>query len=161
MNVLTRDAADEIKEHEKAIIGVVGASGGCSSQYQRERVKTIRATVSEMYSPPRVKAATKFLPELKIIPGFAFDLTTADTDGRLWDFDEAEMRDRARKRIAEEKPMLLVGRLCVRLFRIAEDQQPDPQPGHCRGGAQESKAAPRVLRRAIQRAGEGGSLLRA
>ena len=54
-------------------------------------------------------AATKLLPELKIIPGVALDLTTADTDGRLWDFDEAEMRDRTLKRIAEEKPMLSVG----------------------------------------------------
>ena len=80
--VLTRDAADEIRQHEKKIIGVVRALGGCSSQYQREHEKSIRAIVSEIYSPPRVTAATKLLPELKIITGFALDLTTADTDGR-------------------------------------------------------------------------------
>ena len=44
-----------------------------------------------MYSPARVTAATKLLPELRLIPGFALDLTTTDTDGRAWDLDEKEM----------------------------------------------------------------------
>ena len=65
--------------------------------------------VSEIYSPPRVTAAAKLLPELKIIPGFALGATVADTDGRLWDFDDVVMRDRARKRFHDERPMLLVG----------------------------------------------------
>ena len=108
-SVLTRDAPDEIRQHEQEILGVVRALGVDSSQYQRERRKAIRAVVSELYAPPRVTAATSLLPELKIIPGFALDLTTADADGRLWDLDEAELRDRAQKRIAEERPMLLVG----------------------------------------------------
>ena len=37
------------------------------------------------------------------------DLTVADHDGRRWDFDEKEMRDRARKKVIEERPMLVVG----------------------------------------------------
>ena len=41
---------------------------------KRERKAAIRAVVSEIYSPPRVTAAAKLLPELKIIPGFALDL---------------------------------------------------------------------------------------
>ena len=41
-----------------------------------ERAKAVRAVVSEIYSPPRVTAASKLLPELKLIPGFALDLTT-------------------------------------------------------------------------------------
>ena len=69
----------------------------------------MRAVVSEIYSPPRVTAAAKLLPELKLILGFALDLTVADTDGRLWDFDDVVMRDRARKRPLDERPMLLVG----------------------------------------------------
>ena len=45
-----------------------------------------------MYSPPRVTAAaTKLLPELRVIPGFALDLTTSDVDGRAWDFDHKDM----------------------------------------------------------------------
>ena len=55
-------------------------------------------------------AATKLLPELKLIPGFALDLTTTDVGGLSWNFDEAEMRARARKKLDEDKPLLLVGR---------------------------------------------------
>ena len=33
----------------------------------------------------------------------------ADVNGRLWDFDDVVMRDRARKRLLDERPMLLVG----------------------------------------------------
>ena len=45
--------------------------------------------VSEVYSPPRVTAATKLLPELRLLPGFALDLTTKDTDGRVCVRDES------------------------------------------------------------------------
>ena len=65
--------------------------------------------MSAVYSPPRVTAATKLLPELRLIPGFALDLITADADGALWDFNMKVMRDRAMKRVKEERPMLLVG----------------------------------------------------
>ena len=66
--------------------------------------------MSEVYSPPRVTAAaTKLLPELRLIPGFALDLTTADVDGRLWDFDDKVMRERAMRKVKEERPQLLIG----------------------------------------------------
>ena len=65
--------------------------------------------VSEIYSPPRVTAAAKLLPELKIIPGFALDLTVADSDGRLWNFDDVVMRDRACERLLRGRQILLVG----------------------------------------------------
>ena len=54
-------------------------------------------------------AVAKLLPELKLIPGFALDLTTADVDGRLWDFDDKVMRERAMRKVKEERPQLLVG----------------------------------------------------
>ena len=57
----------------------------------------------------RITAASKLLPELKVIPGFAFYLTTSDGDGRPWDFDKKEMRGRAIRRVREHKPMLLIG----------------------------------------------------
>ena len=109
LNVVTRDVHDELKQNEKDIIGVVRAMGGCPNKYRRERRAALRAVVSEIYSPPRVTAAAKLLPELKIIPGFALDLTTADSDGRHWDFDDKTMRDRALQRVREERPLLLVG----------------------------------------------------
>ncbi len=65
--------------------------------------------MAEVYSPPRVTAAAKLLPELKLIPGFALDLTTNDVDGRAWNFAEKEMRERAMAKLKAEEPQLLVG----------------------------------------------------
>ena len=79
------------------------AMGGCAQRYRRETKKQINAEVSDIYSPPKITAASKLLPELTVIPG------TSDDDGRFWDPDEKEMRDRAIRRVREEKPMLLVG----------------------------------------------------
>ena len=41
---------------------------------------------------------------MKLIPAFALDLTTNDVDGRAWNIDEKEMRERAMAKLkAEEK----------------------------------------------------------
>ena len=109
MSVLTRDARKEGSGLNAEILNVVQAHGGSSGRYKRERRNGIKAVISEIYFPSRVTAATKFLPELKIIPGFALDLTPADTDGKLWDFDSKIMRDRAMQKVKDERPMLLVG----------------------------------------------------
>ena len=107
--VLQRDEKMAIQEADDEILAVIKSLGGSGSRYRRERQKALRAVVSEIYSPPRVTAATKLLPELRLIPGFALDLTTKDVDGRLWDFDEKEMQDRALAKIRDERPMLLIG----------------------------------------------------
>ena len=49
------------------------------------------------------------MPSSDVIAGFALDLTTTDVDGRAWNFDEKEMRDRARKKFHAEEPMFLIG----------------------------------------------------
>ena len=54
-------------------------------------------------------AAAKLLPEPRVIPGFASDLTTADEDGSLWDFDSKVMRDCAMAKVKSERPQLLIG----------------------------------------------------
>ena len=109
MAVLTRDAKAEIADADREIMAVMQSLGGNGAMYRRDRKKALKAIVSEIYSPPRVTAAAKLLPELKLMPGFALDLTTADTDGALWDFDSKVMRERAMKKVKEERPMLLVG----------------------------------------------------
>ena len=76
---------------------------------ERERKEAQRDGVSEVDPPPRGAAAAEVRPDLKVRPGFALDLTVAITDGRLWDFEDVVMRDRARKRLLDERPMLLVG----------------------------------------------------
>ena len=65
--------------------------------------------VSEVYSPPRVAAAAKLLPSLKLVPGFSWDVTTVDERGIPWDFDDPERRKEALDRLEREKPMLLIG----------------------------------------------------
>ena len=86
VKTLIRDAKDEVLAPNKDIMIVVRALGGISQKYRRERSCAINV-VSEVYVPPRVIATIKLFPELKLIPGFALDLTTADVDGSLGDFD--------------------------------------------------------------------------
>ena len=110
MAVLRRDEKEAVAECEREIMSVFRSLGGDSPKYKRERKRALRAVVSEIYSPPRVTAAaSKLLPELRVHPGFALDLTTADSDGQPWDFDRPEMRERALHKIRTEKPLLLVG----------------------------------------------------
>ena len=95
-DTMLRDEKREVVEANHEIMAIVKSLGGSQGRYRRERSRALKAIVSEIYSPPRVTAAaTKLLPELRLMPGFALDLTTADVDGRLWDFDEKVMRERA------------------------------------------------------------------
>ena len=80
MATLRRDEKLDIEETNREIMAVLNSLGADTAEYRRERSKSIRAAVSEIYSPPRVTGATKLLPDLTIIPSFALDLTTADTD---------------------------------------------------------------------------------
>ena len=61
MSVLTRDAKKQIKETNNEILSVIRALGGDGNRYKRERQKSIKAVISEVYSPPRVTAAIKLL----------------------------------------------------------------------------------------------------
>ena len=70
------------------------------------------------------------------------------------------MRDRARKRLLNERPMLLLGSHVYRFLKVAEDQQQDSRPSHSQGGAHEGEATPRVLHRAIQGAGTKESIMK-
>ena len=69
----------------------------------------MKAIVAEVYFPPRATAVAKLLAEVGIMPGSVLDLITADVAGQLWDFNDKGMRDRARRELAQDKPMLLVG----------------------------------------------------
>ena len=87
LSVLQREERAQVAEANDDILAIVRSLGGDRGKYKRERAKALKAVVSEVYSPPRVTAASKLLPELKLNPGFALDLTTEDVDGRFWDFD--------------------------------------------------------------------------
>ena len=62
--------------------------------------------VAEVYSPPRVKQLAR---EMGLRAGWSLELTTQDTDGRAWDFNEVEMKNKAQRRVLIDKPLLLIG----------------------------------------------------
>ena len=109
MDVLTRDDRDAAREANVEIMSVARALGGSGWKFKKHRNNALKSVVSEIYPPPRVTAAAKLFPELRVIPGFALDLTTADEDGSLWDFDSKVMRDRAMANVKRERPQLLIG----------------------------------------------------
>ena len=102
-------AAKELQELDDSILTIVESLGAPKRGYRRERNKTIKKIVSEIYSPARVTQAAKMLPSLRLLPGFAFDLTTSDENGVPWDFSKAERRQKARRLIEEQKPYVVVG----------------------------------------------------
>ena len=108
VKLLNQAEVEEDKEFDREILSLVRSLGGDSAQYRRERSCAVRAVVSEIYSLPRVSAVAKLCPSYAILPGFALDLATNDSDGRHWDFVEEAMRSHAWAKVKEEQPVLLI-----------------------------------------------------
>ena len=53
--------------------------------------------------------ATKLLPSLRLLPGFALDFSGEDEEGQSWDFTRLEMREKARALLLTTEPLLLIG----------------------------------------------------
>lgn len=110
MSNLTRDIANDVKLLDNDILSVVRSMAGDLGKYRRERKQALKAIVSEVYPAPRTTAAVKLLPELRLIPGFALDLTTVDPDDNSpWDFDNPRKRAKAMQMVRDQSPMLFVG----------------------------------------------------
>lgn len=62
--------------------------------------------IAEVYSPVRV---TEMAKKFGLREGWALHLTTRDHDGKPWDFDCPEMRNRAIRKLLSDRPKLLVG----------------------------------------------------
>ena len=71
--------------------------------------------VAEVYSPPRVTEMAKAMG-LKV--GWSLDLTTRDSDGKQWNFNETEMRNRAVRLVLKDQPLLLIGSPMCTAFSI-------------------------------------------
>jgi len=99
----------EVLEHNVEILKLVDQLGSGSRSYRRHRQTALKNLVAEIYSAPRVTKALKLLPGLGLTAGFALDLTTTDDDGNSWDFTKEEMKEKARNKVRNEEPMLLVG----------------------------------------------------
>ncbi len=114
------EAAGETTQGDDMMIGCVtldethimllGHLGVQRGAYRRENRKAYNRIVSEIYSPPRVTRMISCLPSLKLLPGYALDITVEDPDDGLpWDFDDPAKREKARKLIREQKPLFLIG----------------------------------------------------
>ena len=109
LKIVQEDFADEVVRTDVEICRLVRDLGGHVPSYRRERKKMLTRIVSEVYSKPRVTAAIKMLPSLKLVPGMALDLTTEDENGDPWNFAYADRRAEARRRLAEQRPVLVIG----------------------------------------------------
>ena len=84
------------------------ASRDVSAQLDQAMLKMLlmNIDVAEVYSPPRV---TQMARKMGLRACWSLDLTTTDADGRAWDFNSLEMRNRATRRVLQDRPLLLIG----------------------------------------------------
>ena len=130
LHALDREQADIIRQCEREILIAIRDFGGSRAAYKRERTKALNRIVSEVYSLPRVAAAAKLLPSLRIIPGASLDITVNQENGEPWDFDILENRLKARALYAEQRPALLVGSVICTAFSALQamnEQRRDPE----------------------------------
>ena len=129
-----QDGGDEcmgIVRYEDECLDIMEVMGCQGQAYRRETRRAMKRVITEIYSPPRVTHMASLLPNYKLLPGFAFDISCADPDdGKPWDFDQQEKRDKARRKIREQKPLWLVGSpMCTawcswqRLNRLRRDPE--------------------------------------
>merc|ERR1739836_329887 len=62
--------------------------------------------VAEMYSAPSVTTTAE---KMGLRDGWALDLRTNDERGMPWDFTLIEMRNKAARKVMEDKPLVLIG----------------------------------------------------
>ena len=71
------------------------------------KTEGVSSHVSEIYSRPRV---TSMAEQLGLIPGMSLDLATVDPDdGKPWDFNVREKREKALKLVFTRRSLLLIG----------------------------------------------------
>ncbi len=130
MKDVSEDERKIIKAKDHEIMEIVRQLGGEDRAYRRERRTALEPMLAETYRVPRVTAAARLLPSMGIIPGFALDLTTTDEHGVPWDFDVADRRAEARRKVETERPMFLIGSPMCTAFStwqalIEQNRDPD------------------------------------
>ena len=93
------------RDAHREILSIVASLGGDARKFQRERARSARAIVSELYSPPRVAELIRQMPRYGLSPGFTLDLATTCDDGIPWDFNRKCMQDKAEALIEKQRPM--------------------------------------------------------
>ena len=119
MALFRREDRAEARTRYNDMMVLVTSLGHSGRKFRREATSRRRATVSEIYSAPRVMAAAARNPRLGIVPGVALDLTTTNNEGKPWDFNDPARRIEAEKLLDEQHPQLLIGSpMCTALSNI-------------------------------------------
>jgi len=99
--VFERAERDAAKTRYSDMTALVTSLGQCGRKFRREATRQLRAIVSEVYSAPRVTATAARNPRLGVMPGLALDLTTTNSRGEPWDFNDPARRKEAEKLLDE------------------------------------------------------------
>eukprot|EP00973_Karenia_brevis_P078885 10948026-Karenia_brevis.AAC.1 len=75
-------------------------------QFNKQMKELLAMDVAEIFSPERV---VEFAKDYDLEPGWSLDLTTTDEEGRPWNFNDRHMRNKAARKVLQDKPMLLIG----------------------------------------------------
>ena len=97
--------------------------------------------VAGFCSPPRIAGMAA---HMGLRAGWGMDVTTQDDDGRAWDFNVLEMRNRAARRVIEDKPLLLIGSPRCRIHSVMN------HANHARMGPEIVEARFRHARRHLE-----------
>ncbi len=119
-----------IKDEGEDVVQILALLGADPRSYRREKKQAVRRLVSEVYSPPRVTELLRHMSNHGLTPGLALDLTCTDPeDGKPWDFDMTEKREKARRLLRQQKPLFLIGSpVCTRWcsWQALNDARKDP-----------------------------------
>ena len=125
-----RIKTEAVKSEDEDIVQILAVLGADPGSYRREKKQAVRRLVSEVYSPPRVTELLRHMSNHGLTPGLALDLTCIDPeDGKPWDFDVTEKREKARRLLRQQKPLFLIGSpVCTRWcsWQALNDAKRDP-----------------------------------
>ena len=87
---------------------IVKRKSNIADQLDQVMMRTMIASmdVAEFYSPPRIASMAA---KMGLRAGWSLDISTHGKDGRAWDFNIPEMRNRAARMVLTDKPVLLIG----------------------------------------------------
>ena len=82
LNLLEQEEllSQELQQCAAETVRLIAALGGQRAAYHRERKQAVQRMVAEVYSAPRVTKVAKLLPSLRILAGFAFDMSGTDDE---------------------------------------------------------------------------------
>ena len=86
-----------------------------SCQEERQHHRSVGSSYDEKYDGINGRGGVLHSPRIASMAakmglraGWSFDITTYDRDGRAWDFNIPEMRNRAARMMPADKPVLLI-----------------------------------------------------